>query len=155
MISKILFVAGGVLLCGSAVAQDAAPGAGRFQIAPDGDGFVRLDTETGALAHCDKSEGVWRCTVVAEDQADIDRQILALKEDVAGLRAELEMLGERLAAFEERDVADAPATPAPREGTSEKEEKELDEAFSFAERMMQRFFDMIRELKNEEPPQQI
>jgi hypothetical protein len=39
--------------------------------------------------------------------------------------------------------------------SEEEEEREFDEALSFAEQMMQRFFDMIRELKNEEPPEQI
>lgn len=155
MIGKALFLAVGLMFCGYAVAQDAAPGPGRFQIAPDGDGFVRLDTETGTLAHCDKSEGIWRCAVVAEDRTEVDRRILALQEEMAALRAEIEALEERLAAIEERSLTETPDGPAPRDGLSEEEERELDEALSFAERMMQRFFDMIRELKNEQPPQQI
>lgn len=150
MIRAILLVVGGLLLSCSAVAEDAGPAPGRYQIAPDGDGFVRLDTETGALAHCDRSDGVWRCAVVVEDRSDVDRRILALQEELAALRADIENLKERLAEFE--------ASEGARSGTGDEmseEEKEFDQALSFAERMMRRFFDMIRELKNEAPPQQI
>lgn len=148
MIRATLFVAFGLLLGHSAVAEDA--GAGRYQIAPDGDGFVRLDTETGALAHCDRSDGVWRCAVVAEDRSAVDRRIVELQEELAALRGDLTALSERLAALEEGEE-EAPATS----DNLAESEKEFDEALSFAERMMRRFFDMVRELKNEEPPQQI
>jgi hypothetical protein len=149
MIRAILLVAGGMLLSWTAAAEDA--GLGRYQIAPDGDGFVRLDTETGALAHCDRSDGVWRCAVVVEDRSEVDRRILALQEELSALRADVDDLRERLAEFE----AGEEAQPGTSDETSEEEEKEFDEALSFAERMMRRFFDMIRELKNEAPPQQI
>lgn len=154
MIGKIVLLAGSLFLCGAVVAEETAPTSGRFQIAPDGDGFIRLDTETGALAHCGKSEGVWRCSVVVEDRSNIDNRILALEEELAALRTNLEDMGDRLAAIEGDGSVAAPAPPTPRDRLSE-EDEELDKAFSFAERMMQRFFDMIRELKNEEIPQQI
>jgi hypothetical protein len=151
MIRAILLVAGGLLISWPAVAEDVGAGSGRYQIAPDGDGFIRLDTETGDLAHCDRSDGVWRCAVVDEDRSNVDRRILALQEELAVLRADLEDLGERLALIEE----DEAAPPATSDELAEKQEKEFDEALSFAERMIRRFFDMVRELKNEEPPQQI
>lgn len=152
---SILILAGAFLLAGSALAEDAVSTSGRYQIAPDGDGFVRLDTETGALTHCDKSVGVWRCRTIAEERSDFDRRIVALGEDVASLKSELGSVTARLGAIEEslaRSEEDPPAAATP---SPEAREREFDETLSFAERMMQRFFDMIRELKNEEPPQQI
>jgi hypothetical protein len=155
MIRAILFLAGGLLLGWSALAEEAVPGPGRYQFAPDGDGFVRLDTESGAIAHCDRSEDGWRCDVAAEVGPDVDRRIVALQQEVAALKAELESLSKRIAAIEESESATAEAPSASRNERSEQEEREFEEALSFAERMMRRFFDMIRELKDEEPPQQI
>lgn len=151
MTRATLLIAGGLLLSCSAMAENAGSAPGRYQIAPDGDGFIRLDTETGALAHCDRSDGVWRCAVVTEDSSDVNRRILALEEELAALRGDLAELAEHLAAIEEGEVE----TPETSEDLAERQEKEFDEALSFAERMMRRFFDMVRELKNEEPPQQI
>lgn len=148
MLRAMLVIVGGLLL-GPAMASDQ----GRYQIAPDGDGFVRLDTETGALSHCERSDGVWRCAVVVDDHAEIDTRIIALQEEMASLTAELEVLSDRLAALEE-SLEKTDRSPSGG-GLSEEQEQELDEALSFAERMMQRFFDMIRELKNEQSPQQI
>jgi hypothetical protein len=150
MMRTILFLVGGLLLAWSASAQDAAPGPGRYQFAPDGDGFVRLDTETGAIAHCGRSESGWRCDGVAEDS-----RVVALQQELTMLKAELEDLSERLATIEQGESESAEAPPASRNGLSEQDEREFDEALSFAERMMQRFFDMIRELKDDEPPEQI
>lgn len=152
MTRAILLVAAGLLLLGSsAVAGEAGPRPGRYQISPDGDGFIRLDTETGTLAHCDKSDGVWRCAAVVEDRSEVERRILALQEELAALRSDIEELGGRLDVLEEGRGA----PPATRDKMSGEEEKKFDEALSFAERMMRRFFDMIRELKNEAPKQQI
>lgn len=152
---SILILAGALLLAGSALAEDAVSTAGRYQIAPDGDGFVRLDTETGALTHCDKSAGVWRCRTIAEERSDLDRRIIALGEDVSSLRSAIGGLAERLGAIEEGLVSPDETPPTAAIPSPEAREREFDEALSFAERMMRRFFDMIRELKNEEPPQQI
>lgn len=152
---SILILAGALLLAGSAMAEDAVSTSGRYQIAPDGDGFVRLDTESGALTHCDKSEGVWRCRTIVEERSDLDLRIMALGEDVASLRSELGGLAERLGAIEESLAPSLENPPAAAVPSPEAREREFDQALSFAERMMRRFFDMIRELKNEEPPQQI
>ena len=153
MLRSLLVLVGGYLVLGPALAQQAGSDHGRYQIAPDGDGFVRLDTETGALSHCERSDGVWQCAVVVEDRVEIDRRIAALQEEMASLKANLEELGNRLTALE--DGLDQPERSPPGDGLSAQQEQELDEALSFAERMMQRFFDMIRELKNEQSPQQI
>lgn len=150
----LVILAGVFLVSAPVLAQEPAPAAGRYQIAPDGDGFVRLDTETGAMSHCGKRDGVWHCDVIAEDRSEVDSRLEALDEEVAGLREKIDRLNDRLAALDERleESGIAPAEEAPLS----KEEKELDRAFNFAERLMQRFFDMIRQWKaEEEPPREI
>jgi len=150
----ILFLASGLLLAGVATAQESTSNSGRYEIAPDGDGFVRLDTETGTLAHCGKSDGVWRCRVIAEEQSEFGRRIQALGDEVTALKLELGRLNERLGSVEESDTSDLANPPVAQAPSIEQREREFDEALSFAERMMRRFFDMVRELKSEEPPQQ-
>lgn len=154
MIRLILFLGSSLLLAGAAMAQESTSSSGRYQIAPDGDGFVRLDTETGTLAHCGKSEGVWRCRVLAEEQSEFDRRIQALGDEVTALKSELDRLNQRLGLLEESDNTDRATPPVAEVPSVEQREREFDEALSFAERMMRRFFDMVRELKSEEPPQQ-
>ena len=39
------------------------------------DGFVRLDTQTGAVSHCGRREGVWFCEKLIEDETALDRRI--------------------------------------------------------------------------------
>lgn len=135
------------------VAQNAAsPSSGRYQIAPDEDGFVRLDTRTGAMAHCGKREGAWRCDVLAEERSDLDRRLDVLAGKVDALSAEVARLADRLAAVEAKPgAAPSPGARLPAAPSPDAREEELDQALSFAERLMQRFFELVRELKSETP----
>lgn len=155
MVPAILFLAGTLLLIGPSLAETPVQSAGRYQIEPDGNGFVRLDTETGTLTYCEKSEDVWRCEVIVEGRTGADQRLQTLEKELAALKAELAALDERLAAIDSDDGAPPAAASKERQLSAEEQEKEFEEALSFAERMMRRFFDMIRELKNEVPPQQI
>ena len=40
----------------------------RFTVAPEPDGFIRLDTRSGAIAQCRKVDGNWTCTPAIEDR---------------------------------------------------------------------------------------
>jgi hypothetical protein len=131
-----------------AAGEDASAPSGRYQIAPDEDGFVRLDTRTGAMTHCGKREGAWRCDVLAEERSDLEQRLDALAGKVDALSAEVARLAGRLATVEAK--AGASAAPSP-----EAREEDFDEALSFAERLMRRFFELVRELKSETPPQGI
>lgn len=157
MVPVILCLAGGLLFVGPAFGQGQMQATPRYQVERDGDGFVRLDTETGTLTYCEKADEVWRCEAVVDGHSDADGRMLSLQRRLAELDAEIAALGERLATIEgDGGAAAPPASSADQERLSrEEEEKEFDEALSFAERMMQRFFDMIRDLKDEVPPQQI
>ena len=145
----VLLVAGLMFGTVPLFAQEAPPAAGRYQIAPDENGFVRLDTETGAMSHCVKREGAWKCEVLAEDRAASDARIEALSREVEALTKKVEDLTARLATLEKARGAEAPSAGAPPN------DPEFERALSFAERLMQRFFDMVRDLKTEESGQPI
>jgi hypothetical protein len=146
----ILLLAGTLGLAVPALAQDVAAPSGRYQIAPDEDGFVRLDTRTGAMTHCGKRAGAWRCDVLAEERSEFDRRLDALDREVAALKAEIGRLTAALSATEKKP--ETSVSPSPTDPSAGTRDEELDEALSFAERLMRRFFDLVRQLKSEEPP---
>ena len=145
----VLVVAGAVLGAVPSMAEEAPASAGRYQIAPDEDGFVRLDTETGAMSHCAKREGAWQCDGLTADRSASDARIEGLVREVETLTKKVDDLATRLATLEKGRSADAPTAGTPPG------DPELDRALSFAERLMQRFFDMVRELKTEDSSQRI
>ena len=139
-----------------AAGQDTSAPSGRYQIAPDEDGFVRLDTRTGAMTHCGKREGAWRCDVLAEERSDLEQRLDALAGKVDALSTEVARLADRLAAVEaEPGAAPSPDAQLPAAPSPDAREEDFDEALSFAERLMRRFFELVRELKSETPPRGI
>jgi hypothetical protein len=127
------------------VPSDAGPRAGRFTMVPAEGGFVRLDTETGAVSHCRRGDaasgGVWQCAtipepVIAEPEAE------ATGDDNAVLRREVADLRARIEAIEQRPVAALP----PAKGSGD---PELDRAMNFSEELMRRFFGLVREFKDD------
>ena len=106
-------------------ADDAA--SGRYGIAPAPQGYVRLDTETGAMLHCRTTEGPIRCAVVYPGRG-------ARAPD-----AELERLRDRVEALERR-VADLE-----RDRIRLPTEKELDQTLDMMESWMRRFMDMAED----------
>jgi uncharacterized protein YaaN involved in tellurite resistance len=87
--------------------------------------------------------------VLAEDRSATDARVEKLMREVEALTKKVEELATRLAAMEAARTGEAPTTGAAPS------EPELDRALSFAERLMQRFFDLVRQLKTEEPGQPI
>jgi outer membrane murein-binding lipoprotein Lpp len=122
-----------------AAAQDGAPPAGRFQLAPgEGGGFVRLDTRTGAVSHCRQENGVWRCQPIM-DSGLADR-LTALSEKVDHLSSGLDRLSLRV----DELVTDAGARTsalAPADQTAGRSE-------GFAQTVVYRLLEMIRTLKH-------
>jgi hypothetical protein len=145
----VLIVAGAVFGAVPSIAAEAPSPAGRYQIAPDEDGFVRLDTETGAMSHCVKRDGAWKCDALAEATSANAARVESLVREVEALTKRVDELAARLATLEKARSAEAPTAGAPPN------DPEFDRALSFAERLMQRFFDMVRELKTEDSGQPI
>jgi hypothetical protein len=144
-----LILAGVLFLATPALAEDASPAgvanAGRYAIQSGDDGFVRLDTETGAVSHCKRSGGTWHCDALAEDRAGLEKQVATLSAEVKTLGAEISRLKNEIATLKA-------AAPKTETSLTPEEEREFDKAMSFAERLMKRFFEMVRDLKGEEKP---
>ena len=122
------------LLVASASAQEV--GTGRYQVQPSVDGFIRLDTETGAVSHCARRDNVWRCDVLAADRSAIE----AVAAEVKALNDRLDALSARLDALEGRATVVQP----PETG-------EVEPAPGFAEMLLQRLFQLVRDMKGGQP----
>lgn len=133
-----LFFACLLLVSGPAFSESSTGLTMRYHITPEADGFSRLDTVTGALSHCGKQGGIWRCADFSEGRSVSDHDFPSLRDEATALKAEIVRLSERLAVIEQRLEA-MNAAPAIE-----------DESLSFAERAMQRFVKMIKTLKNEQ-----
>jgi hypothetical protein len=122
----ILLVAALCLLPLAAVADDRPTG--RYQISPALDGYVRLDTATGAMLYCRTFDPTLRCEDVGVDTSEK----AATEAEMDDLRNRIGTL-ERQVAILERDQIRLPT------------EKELDRTLDAMEAWMRRFMEMTKD----------
>lgn len=95
-------------------AADKAPQASRFSFNRVDDGFLRLDNQTGQIAYCSPHTVGWSCQTVPEDRAAMEKEISRLKDEIAGLKAQLALLRELPPPRPPADLTPAPpAAPPP------------------------------------------
>lgn len=119
----------------SAAAQERS---GRYTMSPIDGGFVRLDTETGAMSTCSRRDSKWICEPMGDEgqslRAELDR-----------LRAE----NRRLEA-----LAGIPPTPGevdpPGKRLELPSEEDVDKAFDYVERLFRKFRDRIKQFEKED-----
>ena len=126
MLAGIAAVA--IVAATSAFAQEAE----RYRLERTDDGYVRLDTRTGAMSICREAEGQLSCVPAAQLEAG-DGEIAALRERVAALET-------RLAAMESR----APAAGLPPE-------EEFERGMGYMERFFRMFMGLVREFESDRP----
>lgn len=118
-----------IVLGAPAFAADATPEAGRYSMTPAANGFLRLDTRTGAVSLCvvnGATNGV-ECRAAADDRAALGDEIDRLTKKNAELEA-------RLAGGQKA---------APLDSLPSREE--MGKAFDYAEEFMRRMMRLMRE----------
>lgn len=156
-----LTAATGLAATGRALAADERPG--RFTMSPTDGGFLRLDTETGAVSFCTKKDGAFACEPTPDGQA-------ALKTENDKLRAENKILKDELKSMEETFGLAKPGEAKPGEGPKVGEggprpggnggklqlpsEKDVDQAFDYVEKMMKKLRERLKRLEDENKPGQ-
>ena len=133
----LLLAAAGASLTISAAADPALETKGRYTMTPVEGGFMRLDTETGAVSLCTRKADAWSCEPVTDKSTSND--------DKARLEAENKDLKDRIRALEGGSAATEPPGGVSKLPT----EKEVDEALDYVERMYKKLRDRIQKL---EPP---
>ena len=126
-------------MAGPAVAQSVTRD-GRYAIVPVEDGFLRLDTGTGAVSRCTGKIERLTCRILPDDR-------LAYEAEIGRLEDRIDELEGRLAVVEERRTV---ARPNARNGDDElPSDEELDKVMTMAEKVMRRFFGFVKELKRD------
>ena len=66
---------------GVASAQTATPDSenGRYSFSAVADGVLRLDTRTGQISQCSRSDAGWACKVVADERSALETEIARLQ----------------------------------------------------------------------------
>src|SRR4051794_31367942 len=74
-----------------ASAQMATPDSenGRYSFSPLADGVLRLDTRTGQVAQCSRSDAGWACNAVPDERSALETEIARLQGENATLKKEL------------------------------------------------------------------
>jgi hypothetical protein len=152
MFIRALYAAGVMALALSVSADAQTPGKdhGRYTMSPTKDGFLRLDTETGAVAICAQSGSGWACNSVADHTSAPSSSELSRLED------ENRELKDRVKELEANLEANAPppGSPPPAEGppgaTELPTEEQVDQALDYLEHVYKKIRDRIKKL--DEPP---
>lgn len=129
-------------------AADSGPDTenGRYTLSPTADGFVRLDTRSGAVSTCSSNGNGWACYAVPDERKAMD-------DEIGRLQAENEKLKAQLAAREGTSKTDE-ALPKSDKQVAPKAESErkieiplpsdadVDRVMSFLERAWRRLVEM-------------
>jgi len=103
----------------------------RYQMERSGDGFVRLDTQTGEMAFCEEVSGRIACRPTEHGTAS----------PAPALEARIAELEKRIAALESRPGA-VQSVPT---------EQEFEQTLTFMERFFRRFIGIVKEFEDEKP----
>jgi hypothetical protein len=122
-------------LMGPAGAEDAD---GRYRLSPTPDGYLKLDSRSGAVSECKRGPDGYQCRLVPDEQAALQAEIDRLSKENAALREQL---------------ATAGASPPEKPGEGARPEKvpvlpredEMDRAFGLMEKFLRRFMSIFRE----------
>ncbi len=121
----------------------SAPGAAqeqeRYKLEKSGDGYVRMDTQTGAMSTCQERDGQMVCRMAADERT-------AFQDEIDRLQSSVRALDERVSKLENSLAAKLESTlPS---------EEDFDKTMSYMERFFRKFLGIVKELENEETPPQ-
>lgn len=68
---------------------------GRYTMEPVDGGFLRLDTQTGAVSVCSGSGDGWSCTPAQDERSKLEEENAQLRSDNLVLREQISELGEK------------------------------------------------------------
>jgi hypothetical protein len=135
-----------LLLCllPSVAVSESPPIPGRFTLTPVGDGFLKLDSATGAVSICHPKESDFVCEAVADEATELRREIDRLSEENDGLHKQLA----------ETHPSQAPEQ-APQKPLLQVPKIDFDELTDLAANVLRRLQEMVRELAPAEPQREL
>ena len=129
-------------LIAPALADDAMPSSegGRYSFSKVDAGFLRLDTQTGAVSVCSQRTVGWACQAVPEDRAVLENEIARLRSENVTLKKEILAHGLPLPAGA---MPEAPGTGDGSVTLRLPDNAEIDHAMALVGRLWQRFVEAI------------
>lgn len=122
---------------------------GRYSMHKTDDGFIRLDTLTGAVSICGKADAGWSCRPMPDEARK-------LKSEIESLRQRYHDLARRFAAATGRPPppqSDQPNNERPEPKAFRlPSEQEVDKALDYFESMLKKFQDRLKRLEREANP---
>jgi len=115
------------MLTWTAQAED---GDGRYRMIPTADGFLKLDTRSGAVSECKPGREGYQCRLVPDEQRTLQAEIDRLAGENSVLREQLAKGGPGGSA------KPSPALPS---------EEEVDRALGYVEKFLRLFMGVLRD----------
>src|SRR5262245_23473095 len=130
----------------AASAQPATPDSenGRYSFNPVADGVLRLDTRTGQVSQCSRSDAGWTCKAVPDERSSLESEIARLQGQNATLKKELLARGMPLPGVPSPPVA-KPSEPELKLPS----DADVDKVMSFLEKVWRRLLEMGREVQKD------
>jgi tetrahydromethanopterin S-methyltransferase subunit B len=119
------------LTAASAQAEDA----GRYRLEKSADGYVRMDTQTGAMSKCQEQNGQLVCRMAADERTAFQDQVDDLQESVKALDARVARLENSLSARVESKLPS---------------EEEFNRTMGYMERFVRGFMGIVKDMNKDE-----
>jgi hypothetical protein len=141
MAPVVAVVVAAAILGGPARADEATPDTegGRYVFSKQANGFLRLDTQSGAVALCSEQPVGWTCQAAPEDRALFESEIARLQNENAALKKIILAHGLSL------PPGAAPGAPAAQNEPSLRlpSDADIDRAIAFVGKVWQRFIEAV------------
>ena len=149
------------ILLGLTAGAVHAESPGRFTMSPVDGGFVRLDTDTGAMSLCAKKDGAdqadtWSCAPMDDSQRDLRAEVDRLKAENSELKSEVRRLedtfieGRRPGSGTDSQGEGPPGGLPP--AMKLPSEEQVDKAIDYLEGMIRKFRDRFEEFGEKTDP---
>lgn len=123
------------LLAGTAYAEDAQ----RYRLEKTDNGFVRMDSQTGAMSTCQEKDGQLVCRMAADERT-------AFQDEIDRLEGQVKSLDERVTKLEN--------SLSQRLESSLPSEEDFNKTMNYMERFLRGFMGIVKDMDKDDPAAQ-
>lgn len=124
------------------------PVGGRFTMHQADGGYLRLDTMSGQMSMCARKDGRWQCEALGDERAALQKDIDQLAQENRDLKGAVKRL-EEMVGLGDPSGPEKRADKGPGPKMQLPTEEDVDKALNYAQRMLKKFRDKIKELSED------